>query len=156
MVPILLRSQLFRLQMKHQRLSAAIALACCVAACAGPTTVEEVKAGSGTQIETKTGLSVDEARARLAEAWHYCFNERGLVVSAGVYKVRTEGDPRNPLLVLRGGRSSILMMATFVSTADGQTQVIVQGAHGFMDKTARNTSNWLLHPGIPAFDEACQ
>lgn len=142
--------------MEHRRLSAAIALACCLAACAGPTTVEEVKAGSGTRVETKTGMSVDQARARLAEAWRYCFIERGLVASAGAYKVRSEGDPRNPILVLRGGRSSILMMASFVSTADGQTQVVVQGGHGFMDKTARNTSNWLLHPGIPAYDEACQ
>ncbi len=78
------------------------------------------------------------------------------MVSAGVYKVRLEGDPQNPMLVVRGGRKFLLMMATFVPLEDWQTQVITQGSHGFMDKTVRNTSNWLLRPGIPSDDQACQ
>jgi hypothetical protein len=119
-------------------------------------TVDEVKASSGTPIETNTPMSANEARSRLAQAWHYCFIERGLVVSAGVYKISSEGDPSNPLLVLRGARSSIVLMASFAPLEDGQTHVTVQGSHGFMDKTARNTSNWLLHSGIPTDDKACQ
>lgn len=133
-----------------------ISMSTLLAACAVPTTYDEVRAGSGIPVETTTPLPQASAIARLKQAWQHCYIERSLVVSAGTYHVATEEDASHPVVTLRGGRNMLMLMAEFSTAPDGSVRVLTRGFSSSMDRAARNTEAWLKDPMAPSLDMSCR